>query len=170
MASKYLQLFPIPNELPNIIRDLTREILRYQPQDIIQFCAAYFKARHLRMTFMWDEANPRAPRPSDYKVAPKRQTHDIPVEVEKKVEEVKPALKSQKGAMGNEIKEVKAEIKEVKAEIKHEVHAKRNSQENFNDLSVVSGGSSLPENHDEAANVYVNGLLDKVQKHMMAST
>ena len=45
MASKYLQLFPVPNQLPHITRDLTREILRYQPQDIIQFCAAYFRAK-----------------------------------------------------------------------------------------------------------------------------
>lgn len=45
MASKYLQLFPVPQTLPHIIRDLTREILRYQPQDIIQFCLAYFKAK-----------------------------------------------------------------------------------------------------------------------------
>lgn len=45
MASKYLQQFPIPAEFPHILRDLTREILRLQPRDIIHFSAEYFKAK-----------------------------------------------------------------------------------------------------------------------------
>ena len=28
MASKYLQKFPVPNDFPEILHDLTREILR----------------------------------------------------------------------------------------------------------------------------------------------
>ncbi|CAG9330368.1 unnamed protein product [Blepharisma stoltei] len=66
MASKYLQQFPIPPEFPNILRDLTREILRLQPQDIIKFAAEYFKCKQAGKEFIWDEANPRAPRPCDY--------------------------------------------------------------------------------------------------------
>eukprot|EP00358_Blepharisma_japonicum_P000228 CAMPEP_0202949164 /NCGR_PEP_ID=MMETSP1395-20130829/15032_1 /ASSEMBLY_ACC=CAM_ASM_000871 /TAXON_ID=5961 /ORGANISM="Blepharisma japonicum, Strain Stock R1072" /LENGTH=229 /DNA_ID=CAMNT_0049651941 /DNA_START=1 /DNA_END=690 /DNA_ORIENTATION=+ len=66
MASKYLQQFPIPPEFPNILRDLTREILRLQPQDIIVFAAEYFKCKQAGKEFIWDEANPRAPRPCDY--------------------------------------------------------------------------------------------------------
>ena len=43
MASKYIQKFPIPNDFPNILHDLAKEILRYQPDDIIEFSALYFK-------------------------------------------------------------------------------------------------------------------------------
>lgn len=43
MASKYIQKFEIPNDLPKILHDLTKEVLRYQPDDIIEFCALYFK-------------------------------------------------------------------------------------------------------------------------------
>jgi hypothetical protein len=43
MASKYIQKFPIPDGFPEIIHDLSKEILRNQPEDIIEFCALYFK-------------------------------------------------------------------------------------------------------------------------------
>jgi hypothetical protein len=43
MASKYIQKFPIPDGFPEIIHDLSKEILRNQPEDIVEFCALYFK-------------------------------------------------------------------------------------------------------------------------------
>jgi hypothetical protein len=44
-----------------------------------------------------------------------------------------------------------------------EVEKNRKSEE-------VSGVSSLPDNSDEAAQIYVSSLLEKVQKHIEAST
>lgn len=43
MASKYIQKFPIPEGFPDILHDMTREVLRYQPENIIEFCALYFE-------------------------------------------------------------------------------------------------------------------------------
>ena len=43
MASKYIQKFPVPQNFPEILHDLSKEILRNQPEDIIEFCALYFK-------------------------------------------------------------------------------------------------------------------------------
>lgn len=43
MASKYIQKFPIPEGFPEILNDLSKEILRYQPEDIVEFSALYFK-------------------------------------------------------------------------------------------------------------------------------
>ncbi|ORZ41698.1 camp-dependent protein kinase regulatory subunit [Catenaria anguillulae PL171] len=34
--------YTIPTELPPILKDLSREVLRHQPTDIVQFCADYF--------------------------------------------------------------------------------------------------------------------------------
>ncbi|KAI9219350.1 camp-dependent protein kinase regulatory subunit [Blastocladiella britannica] len=34
--------YTIPSELPPILKDLSREVLRHQPQDVVQFCADYF--------------------------------------------------------------------------------------------------------------------------------
>ena len=43
MASKYIQKFPVPEGFPEILHDLSKEILRNQPEDIIEFSAYYFK-------------------------------------------------------------------------------------------------------------------------------
>ena len=44
MASKYLQKFPIPEAFPDILHDYAREVLRDQPEDIIEFSIGYFTA------------------------------------------------------------------------------------------------------------------------------
>ena len=66
MANKYLKQFPVPDSFPNVLRDLTREILRLQPRDIVGFSAHYFKCLENGQDFVWDDPNPRAPRPCDY--------------------------------------------------------------------------------------------------------
>ncbi len=43
MASKYIQKFPVPEGFSEILHDLTKEILRNQPDDIIEFSVQYFK-------------------------------------------------------------------------------------------------------------------------------
>ena len=44
MASKYLQKFPVPKDFSIILHDFAREIMRYQPQDIIEYSYLYFQA------------------------------------------------------------------------------------------------------------------------------
>ncbi|MCQ2820656.1 MAG: nucleoside monophosphate kinase [archaeon] len=43
MASKYIKLFKIPSTFEDILNDFAREVLRNQPEDIIEFGAEYFK-------------------------------------------------------------------------------------------------------------------------------
>lgn len=43
MASKYLQKYPIPAGFPEILTDFTREVLRDQPSNIIEYAATYFE-------------------------------------------------------------------------------------------------------------------------------
>jgi len=42
MASKYLQKFPVPAGFQEVLADLTREVLREQPVNIVEFAAVYF--------------------------------------------------------------------------------------------------------------------------------
>jgi len=44
MASKYLQKFPVPNGFAEILHDFSKEILRDQPDNIIEYGYQYFKA------------------------------------------------------------------------------------------------------------------------------
>ena len=43
MSSKYAKKYKIPDDLEGIVVGFTREVLRYQPQDILEFAIEYFK-------------------------------------------------------------------------------------------------------------------------------
>ena len=43
--SNYSKEFQIPPDFPEILRDLTREVLRSQPKDINAFAHQYFKKK-----------------------------------------------------------------------------------------------------------------------------
>ncbi|KAJ1627192.1 hypothetical protein T492DRAFT_1026734 [Pavlovales sp. CCMP2436] len=43
MASKYKAEFDVPKEFPSVLKAFTREILRYQPENIYEFGASYFQ-------------------------------------------------------------------------------------------------------------------------------
>ena len=66
MASKYRKRYQIPEGFNKILEDLTREILREQPRDILAFSAKYFKSKAAGEEFLWDDPNPRGPKPCDY--------------------------------------------------------------------------------------------------------
>ena len=42
MASKYLQKYPIPSGFQSVLSDFTREVLRDQPANIVEYGAKYF--------------------------------------------------------------------------------------------------------------------------------
>ena len=44
MASKYIQKYPIPGDFPELLHDFAREILRDQPENILEYGAQYFAA------------------------------------------------------------------------------------------------------------------------------
>lgn len=43
MASKYLQKYPVPAGFQQILADFTREVLRDQPPNIIEYASKYFE-------------------------------------------------------------------------------------------------------------------------------
>ena len=43
MASKYLQDFPVPSGFQEILADFTKEVIRDQPQDIVDYAVQYFE-------------------------------------------------------------------------------------------------------------------------------
>jgi hypothetical protein len=42
MASRYIQKYPVSNDFPLILKNFSREILRDQPTNIIEYAAKYF--------------------------------------------------------------------------------------------------------------------------------
>jgi hypothetical protein len=75
MASKYIQKFPVPEGFPEILHDLSKEILRNQPEDIIEFSAMYFKC--LQEKSILDYANRGKNIPCDFQpTVPTTSTKD----------------------------------------------------------------------------------------------
>lgn len=54
MASKYLQKFPVPSGFQQILSDFTREVLRDQPSNIIEYAAQYFESLEKGKKFEFD--------------------------------------------------------------------------------------------------------------------
>ena len=68
MASKYLKRHPIPPNFADVLSDFTKEILREQPENILEFAVKYFKAKEQNIPLVWEDPNPRRPKPADYKI------------------------------------------------------------------------------------------------------
>ena len=67
MASKYIQMFPIPEGFPEILNDLAKEVIRNQPEDIIEFAAMYFNC--LQQVTVLDYPRKGKNIPCDFKTA-----------------------------------------------------------------------------------------------------
>ena len=57
MASKYRQKYTLPNNFYQVLEDYSREVLRDQPQDILEFSYLYFKAIEEVSKFILDNKN-----------------------------------------------------------------------------------------------------------------
>jgi len=63
MASKYLQKFPVPKDFHNILHDFAREVLRDQPQDLIEYAYLYFSALENHEEFDYPKKGLNIPPP-----------------------------------------------------------------------------------------------------------
>ena len=54
MASKYLQKYPVPAGFQEILSDFTREVLRDQPSNVIEYAAKYFEMMEKGEKFEFD--------------------------------------------------------------------------------------------------------------------
>ena len=86
MASKYRKKFELPEGFMEILQDYSREVLRDQPLDIVEFSYLYFKALEevssLKLIlskdkleeFNYDKKGPNIPPPKH--LAPKREVFE----------------------------------------------------------------------------------------------
>ena len=67
MASKYRKKFTIPENFQDFLAEYTREVLRDQPQDIVEFSYLYFKAMEEDTldTFNYPRKGKNIPPPRD---------------------------------------------------------------------------------------------------------
>lgn len=73
MASKYLQSYPIPSDFAEILSNFAREVLRDQPEDIIEYGAQYFEALQAGKKWQYEsKTNVPNPNPQSHYIAQPR--------------------------------------------------------------------------------------------------
>lgn len=96
MATKYQQKFPIPEKFYEIIHDFAREVLRDQPEDILEYAAQYFESMRDGTQFQFDSKyNVKGDRtnPTQYKPKPAELFDTSKPPARTKVSVPKPELK-----------------------------------------------------------------------------
>ena len=65
LASKYLQKYPVPEDFPDFLNDLARDVLRDQPENIYEYGALYFKVMYMGQPFDYGNKGKNIPPPRD---------------------------------------------------------------------------------------------------------
>lgn len=135
MASKYIQKFPIPENFPEILHDLSKEILRNQPEDIIEFCAMYFKCAQEGLVLDYPRKGKNIP--CDFKASiPKISTKIAVLKKISEEEERAHEMAVQSSAYVNDPNQLAKIKNESKKKIKEgkeisEMNVNKNSELNF---------------------------------------
>ena len=54
MASRYLDLFKVPNGFPEILHDFSRDLIEARPDDLLEYAAQYFEAMRDGIAFVYE--------------------------------------------------------------------------------------------------------------------
>lgn len=186
MASKYIQKFPIPDGFPEVLHDLSKEILRYQPENIIEFCALYFKC--LQEGKELDYQKKGKSIPCDFKnVIPgtKSSERKVPVDKSNYIEAIEKSknisnLKSEDDKADPYVSPAKVVNKtemgtqaNVQAQLSDNINTNSNESEHSNEMEVKdnavshhdkgkSKNSTTSEGIRQISSQYVNDLMGSI--------
>mmetsp|Transcript_30036 Transcript_30036/g.26611 ORF Transcript_30036/g.26611 Transcript_30036/m.26611 type:complete len:198 (+) Transcript_30036:41-634(+) len=151
MASKYLKKFPIPSGYQVVLHDLSLEILRNKPADIIEFAHEFFKAKDEGLDFNYEGKAAE----SKSKEKPKTVVSKLPQpKTTPSKEEIKPVVKEEKKEERKE--EIKPLIKEVTQ--KEVVKTQKEEKE------LIKSEFSSSKGIEKEAQKYVNDIIEKVSQ------
>ncbi|KAM3133313.1 hypothetical protein pb186bvf_014606 [Paramecium bursaria] len=148
MASKYLQKYPVPDGFNQILHDFAREVLRDQPDDIIQYGADYFECMRLGKEFKFE---------SKFNIA-KGQAPG---------KQYKPPKPSDLSAQAKQVVDTSNQRPPTQPRIQSGT-VRQPSRQNPNDISHASHASSKGSHPEEkqAAHEYVNEVYSKVEAEL----
>ena len=193
MSSKYIKKYSIPVGFQSLLSEFTKEILRNQPQDIVDFAVEYFKCLQQGLILDYPHRGQNIPcdfKPSIPKIPPllKNQVTQslAEVELEKEKPKINEEIKEEKKIIKNKIIEIDnsniANEKEKKSSIIQTISSVKNTlYENCIDFSeketILLKLKENPEYQAEVEeyisknfepNKDINNLLSLLQKTIMA--
>ena len=119
MSSKYIKKYSIPPGFQSLLSEFTKEILRNQPKDIVDFAVEYFKCLQQRLIL-------------DYP----HRGQNIPCDFKPTIPKIPPQLKSQGGF--EEEKEEEIKLPEVNKEIKEEKKEEKKEKKELKDIKELN--------------------------------
>ena len=158
MSSKYIKKYSIPPGFQSLLSEFTKEILRNQPKDIVDFAVEYFKCLQQGLILDYPHRGQNIPcdfKPAVPKIPPslKNQTN---YDVYSK-EEVKPQeRKEEKEIIKSEEKFEEIKKEEKKLEIKIEQPNKEQSNTKEKVSSVVQTVQTVSSENKSKLNIFPN--------------
>ena len=158
MSSKYIKKYSIPPGFQSLLSEFTKEILRNQPKDIVDFAVEYFKCLQQGLILDYPHRGQNIPcdfKPAVPKIPPslKNQTN---YDVYSK-EEVKPQeRKEEKEIIKSEEKVEEIKKEEKKLEIKIEQPNKEQSNTKEKVSSVVQTIQTVSSENKSKLNIFPN--------------
>ena len=158
MSSKYIKKYSIPQGFRSLLSEFTKEILRNQPKDIVDFAVEYFKCLQQGLILDYPHRGQNIPcdfKPAVPKIPPslKNQTN---YDVYSK-EEVKPQeRKEEKEIIKSEEKVEEIKKEEKKLEIKIEQPNKEQSNTKEKVSSVVQTVQTVSSENKSKLNIFPN--------------
>ena len=158
MSSKYIKKYSIPPGFQSLLSEFTKEILRNQPKDIVDFAVEYFKCLQQGLILDYPHRGQNIPcdfKPAVPKIPPslKNQTN---YDVYSK-EEVKPQeRKEEKEIIKSEEKVEEIKKEEKKLEIKIEQPNKEQSNMKEKVSSVVQTVQTVSSENKSKLNIFPN--------------
>ena len=110
MSSKYIKKYSIPPGFQSLLSEFTKEILRNQPKDIVDFAVEYFRCLQQGLILDYPDRGQNIPcdfKPSIPKIPPQLKNKNI-------YEESKEEIKKEEPKKEIKVEEKKEEIKEEK--------------------------------------------------------
>ena len=120
MSSKYIKKYSIPPGFQSLLSEFTKEILRNQPKDIVDFAVEYFRCLQQGLILDYPDRGQNIPcdfKPSIPKIPPQLKNKNIYEESKEEIKKEEPK---------KEIKEEKKE--EIKEEKKEEIKEEKNEE------------------------------------------
>ena len=154
MSSKYIKKYSIPPGFQSLLSEFTKEILRNQPKDIVDFAVEYFRCLQQGLILDYPDRGQNIPcdfKPSIPKIPPQLKNKNI-------YEESKEEIKKEEPKKEIKIEEKKEEIKEEKK--KEEIKVEEKKEE----IKVEEKKEEIKEEKQEEKKEEKELIKEKLQK------
>ena len=177
MSSKYIKKYSIPPGFQSLLSEFTKEILRNQPKDIVDFAVEYFRCLQQGLILDYPDRGQNIPcdfKPSIPKIPPQLKNKNIYEESKEEIkkeepkkeikEEKKEEIKEEKKEEKNEEIKIEEKKEEIKEEKKEEIKEEEKQEEKKEEKELIKEKLQKAEEANEI-NIQVEKLTQTASSY-----